>query len=54
MLTEHTERIDQQLIEAWTLAVLVLSLKMIGVAQLTGSLRLLQGSFATSEGVANH
>lgn len=44
------ETIDDRLVEAWMLAVLLLSLKMIGVAQLTGSLRLLQGSFVTVEG----
>ena len=42
--------LDPRLLEAWMLAVLVLSLKMIGVAQLTGIVRLLQGSFAALEG----
>ena len=42
--------LDPRLIEAWSLAALVLGLKMIGVAQIIGATRLLQGSFAAVEG----
>ncbi|KAL1527413.1 hypothetical protein AB1Y20_016081 [Prymnesium parvum] len=37
------------LLDVWVVAVALLALKMIGVAQLIGIIRLLQGSFATVE-----
>lgn len=42
--------VDARLVDAWLVAVLLLALKMLAVAQLIGVARIIQGSFAAIEG----